>query len=68
MNETAYRDGERVIHFFLYCEEIKTYGRALAALQDPVAWPCVLIGETASGIAEKIPVRVGEELARNCNV
>jgi hypothetical protein len=43
MNETAYRDGGRVIQFFLYCGEIKTYGRALAALRDPAAWPCVFI-------------------------
>jgi hypothetical protein len=43
MNETAYRAGERVIQFFLYCGEIKTYGRALVALQDPAAWPCVFI-------------------------
>jgi hypothetical protein len=60
MNEMAYRGGQWVIQFFLYCGEIKTYGRALAALQDPAAWPCVFIGEIASGTEEKIPSRVGQ--------
>lgn len=43
MNEWAYRVGLRVIYLSLYFGEIKTYGKALVALRDVAACPCVFI-------------------------